>query len=342
MMDVQGSFPHSGAISLVENRQFDCRKPSIHDLVRTLEGGDYVRWLVDDLISNAPVHDRSCQHWINETAFFFSSHSHHIYFRFLAYYSVHKSLLDHSVEPGSYHVYRMTQGYNYLFPDYEDALFPGIRTVENLPSGTVCFRRAVLVPKCYATVLFQCKMQYEIRDKCLECDGRGLPGTGLSSFRTRVLAACGITDTPKQKSDPKLITIILRKPYTRWEGDRPSGFERVLENSKALISGLEKSFPQFVVKPLHMEDLSICQQVGYTHDADFLIGVHGAGLVHLWWLREKAVMIELEPFFEMGNPSFRTLARLTGRRYVGIPIRGSSGGVEVSVNEVIDKIKSHL
>lgn len=305
-----------------------------------MEGGDYVKWFVHDLISNRPLPKDTCQHWINETAFFFSSHAHHIYFRFLAYYAIHKSLLDHRVEPGGYHVFRLTEGYNYLFPDYERALFPGVIPITDLPDGNVCFRRAVLVPKCYATILFQCKMQYEIRDKCLACNGRGLAGTALRSFRTRVLAACGISDGPKRKSDPKLITVILRKPYTRWAGDHPSSFERVLTNSQELVAGLEKSFPDFMIKPIHMEDLSVCQQVGYTHDADILIGVHGAGLVHLWWLREDSVVIELEPYFEMGNPSFKTLAKLTGRRYIGVPIPGSSGGVSVSVESVVREIKS--
>ena len=304
-----------------------------------MEGGDYVKWFVDDLISNPPLVKNTCQHWINETAFLFSSQAHHVYFRFLAYYSIHKSLIDHSVEPGSYRIFRLTEGFNYIFPDYERALFPGVVPITDLPDN-VCFRKVVIVPKCYATILFQCKMQFDIRDKCLACDGRGLTGTALRSFRTRILAACGIEDRPKQKSEPKFITIVLRQPYTRWEGDHPSAFERVLTNSKELVAGLEKSFPDYTVKPLHMEELTVCQQIGYTHDADFLVGVHGAGLVHLWWLKEESVVIELEPYFEMGNPSFKTLAKLTGRRYVGIPIRGTSGGVTVDINSLIKEIKS--
>ena len=308
-----------------------------------MEGGDYVKWFVDDLISNPPLQQSTtCQHWINETAFIFSSHSHHIYFRFLAYYSIHKSLLDHHVEPGNYRIFRLTEGYNYLFPDYEQALFPSVQKITDLPDDSYCFKKVVLVPKCYATILFQCKMQYEIRDRCLECDGQGLTGTSLISFRSRVLTACGLTDTPKHKNEPKFIAVVLRKPYTRFKDDHPSSFERVLTNSKELITGLETSFPDFIIKSLHMEDLTVCQQVSYTHDADFLIGVHGAGLVHLWWLREEAVMIEMEPYFEMGNPSFKTLAKLTGRHYEGIPIDGTSGGVHVDVHDVINRIKSFL
>ena len=64
-------------------------------------------------------------------------------------------------------------------------------------------------------------------------------------------------------------------------------------------------------------------------------------MTDLWWLREDTLMMELEPYFEVGNRSFRTLAKLTGRRYVGVHIRGSSGGVTVNVGDVINQIKSH-
>lgn len=314
---------------------------SLFSLARTMEGGDYVKWFVDDLISNPSTPRTECTQWINDTVFVFSSSAYHIYFRFLAYYSIHKSLLDHHVEPGKYRIFRLSGGYKYMFPDYERALFPGLQPITDLTDSNFCFKKVVLVPKCYATILFQCKMQAEIRQRCLDCNGRGLPGTSLQSFRTRVLAACGIDEAKSDKPHSKLITVILRKPYTRWEGDHPSNFERVLTNSKELLDGLQKYFPNAVIKALHMEELTICEQIAYTHDAEVLIGVHGAGLVHLWWLREDALMMELEPYFEVGNPTFKTLAKLTGRRYVSLPISGTSFGVSVNVGKVVEYIKSH-
>ena len=306
-----------------------------------MEGGDYVKWLTEELITSKPMDQGSCSHWVNETVFLFMSDSHHIYFRLLAYYSIHKSLLDHHAEPGKYRILRTTEGYNYLFPEYERTLFPELETLMDMPDENVCFKKAVLVPKCYATIFFQCKMQYEIRDKCFQCNGRGLTGTSMMSFRHRVLSSCGLDDDRKNKENPKLITVILRKPYVRWEGDQPHHFERVLQNSDKLITSLQKEFPQSVVKPIHTEDLSFCEQVSYTHNADVLIGVHGAGLVHFWWLREDAQAIELEPYFETTNPTFRHLTMLTGRRYVSVLIPGSSAGVTVDENAVVKIIRQH-
>jgi hypothetical protein len=132
MDNVQGTFPHSGAVRLLKTNTSSCEAATIHHLANTMEGGDYVKWVVHDLISNPPLHQTDCQHWINETVFLFSSHAHHIYFRFLAYYAIHKSLLDHRVQPGEYRIFRVTEGFNYLFPDYERALFPSVQPMTDL------------------------------------------------------------------------------------------------------------------------------------------------------------------------------------------------------------------
>ena len=310
-------------------------------LEHTTEGGDYVKKLTEDVLKSRIRRIDECQHWINETVFFFSSHAHHIYFRFLAYYSVFKSLLDHKVDSHNYRIFRLSEGYNYIFPDYEKALFPNSEVFNSLKNIPTCFRKVVLVPKCYASVLFQCKMQKELLQQCFECNGKALTGTPLMSFRRRVLAACGLQDWQSKDSEKKLLTLILRKPYTRWKGDHPNDFQRVLTNSEELTNALIEAFPNTNIKPVHMEDLTICEQISYTHNADVLIGVHGAGLVHLWWLRNEALIVELEPFFEQSNPSFKMLSKLTGRQYQGISIMGGSGSVIVDVQKVIQKVKEH-
>ena len=65
-----------------------------------------------------------------------------------------------------------------------------------------------------------------------------------------------------------------------------------------------------------MEDLGICSQVELAHSADVLIGVHGAGLVHLWWLRNESLIYEVEPLSQILNPTFSMLAELSGHRYM--------------------------
>ena len=69
-----------------------------------------------------------------------------------------------------------------------------------------------------------------------------------------------------------------------------------------------------------MEDLPICEQIRYAHDADVLIGVHGAGLVHLWWIQEEALMFEFVPKYKISNPTFKELSALVGRNYYSVTV----------------------
>ena len=60
--------------------------------------------------------------------------------------------------------------------------------------------------------------------------------------------------------------------------------------------------------------------------------MHGAGLVHLWWLTDNALMFELVPQAQISNPSFQMLSTLTGRRYHGYVIKGTFEKIQITVN----------
>ena len=127
-------------------------------------------------------------------------------------------------------------------------------------------------------------------------------------------------------------------------GDKSSNFQRVLNNSKEMIAALNSSLPNTTVLPVYMEELPICEQIRQVHMSDVLVGVHGAGLVHMWWLRDDATGIdhELEPVYQAGNPSFKMLTTLTGRNYHSISIKGSTFQIVVDVNEVVVAVKKYI
>ena len=72
-----------------------------------------------------------------------------------------------------------------------------------------------------------------------------------------------------------------------------------------------------------------------------LLAVHGAGLVHLWWLRDDAMAIEMEPHYEAGNLSFKVLSKLTGRKYQSHFINDGWRTVNVNVKEILNILGSH-
>ena len=91
-----------------------------------------------------------------------------------------------------------------------------------------------------------------------------------------------------------------------------------------------------------MEDYELCDQIRIVHDADIYIGLHGAGLVHLWWLKEDSLVYELEPQYMVSNPTFSTLARLSGRKYKSTNIGGETKYVNVNISKIVKDLKKYL
>ena len=165
-----------------------------------------------------------------------------------------------------------------MFSDWEKILFRELYTVDyDLPNTTVCFQRVIFVSHSVSSVLFRCKMDRNVVRMCYKCtcNGRGLYDSSLYSFRDSVLSSCGLND--REKRIEKKLILISRRPYKRWQFDKIEKFERVLTNEGELVESLRKTFPGTNLTVAHMEELDICTQIGLVHDADVLIGVHGAG-----------------------------------------------------------------
>ena len=199
-----------------------------------------------------------------------------------------------------------------MHAEFEERLFgrSNLNLIEMAKEGlsTVCLRQAVLVPNAYASVPFRCKMDPSTRQKCINCAGEKDEAHPMVTFSERVRATCGL-DNNQKVTNTTNVSLISRKPYRRWKGDEANAtFHRVLVNEDQVVDALQKlkTDLNLHVEVFHLESMHICEQVAMAAMADVLIGVHGAGLVHLWWLAKKhATMIELEPRSQVGNPSFR-------------------------------------
>ena len=307
---------------------------------KVTENGDRTRHLLDGILKRKPESTSVCGEWINKTAFFYSGDQGiHIYFRMNAYFNLHRAILREGVAPGQFVIIRHSSYPKYLFPEWEKKLFPEMITIDELPNKTICFRKVILVPYSFACILFRCKMEYNIKNPCFNCKGRGLFGNSFYSFRHRVISSCGLVD--QEHHIGNRITIISRTPYKRWTKDTAEKFQRTLGNEGELVKALKNSFPHTNITVGHMEALDICTQIELAHSADVVMGVHGAGLVHLWWLQEDGLALEINPTFEEGNPTFKMLSTLTGRNYRSISASGSKHAVTVSVDRVIKELKSH-
>jgi hypothetical protein len=335
-------------VSLLRSLGSECRNMTLDNLAGRVEGGDYIMKAVKSIVANKSTESASvCKAWINETVFFFTAHRFHMYFRFLDYFNVHKLIGDmrkEFSEKGRPRIIRISGSDNYHFPEFDQALFPEVKAqaLEDIQGVRTCFRKVVLVPKSYASPIFQCKNRVMLRPKCSLCDGKGLNETDVATFRTRVLKACssrGLLPTKADKS--KLIVMVSRKPYLRNQNDKLDHFERVLQNEDELAEAMQQTFKNTTVEVVHLENLTICEQITYGHNADVYLGVHGSGLVHLWWMREDALVYEMEPYYQIGNPTFRLLSRLIGRNYHSEMVGGGFKSVRANLQSVLDNIKQY-
>lgn len=311
--------PRSNATQLVRAPgAVTCDAYETKGLVRVTQRYDPTRVLVFEALSSQPASVDDCEAWVEEPTFIFTSSCEHVYFRFMAWYSLYKTLFDHGAL-GSHKILRVDETHHvYMFADFEKKLFPGLYPVQELREKRLCFRKLVTSPWMYSSIPFECKQKRMLRPMCYACRGRNASQISpFTLFRKHVLSTCGVDDSIQTSSyrEPKKVVIVLRKQYKRHPFDAGK-VERVLENEADLLLGIQNHFPGAEVQGIHLEDLDICQQIAVVHSADILVGLHGAGLVHLWWLKDLAVVLELVPNYERDNPTFRMLSALTGTNYV--------------------------
>ena len=340
-----GHIINSGGVELLENDSVSCKSPNMNGLHRTTEPNDHTTKMIEESVQHPPSSKRSdCQRWINEPTFLFLGVNVHAYFEFITWYNVYKSILDQG-NIGSYKVFRVASGkFQYLFSDYEKLIFPGIEFVENMTKESVCFEKLILPPRGFSSLLFRCKMDPDIRSQCFRCDGKGRPGTAIRLFRMQALKVCLLDDSIPIAGyrNPKRIVIILRKQYIRHPGDNPGKFSRVLSNSDQLIAEIKNKFDVDVVS-FHGEDLPMCEQIRMVHDADIFIGVHGAGLVHAWWLQDNALLFEIVPSDQISNPTFKMLTTLAGINYKDFHIpQGSVPLISIDIKKFIDTLNATI
>ena len=340
---------------LRDNNINPCTNPIFDPMERYMAGGDYVKRLAKTSILSVPK--GVCHHWINGTTFMFMGFDTHIYFKYLSWFSLHNGIINYENHSGKKPslIIRIpeTQG-EFTHAEYEKNLFPET-TIMSLSDfsvandQTTCFEEIIVTPWAYSSTAFRCKMAdaiHRLRNKCYNCNSRDLHGTRYLTFRKRALAACTINemnpDPIKITDPPKKIVLQVRKAYTRNAKDSLTNFHRKLMNPKEIVDGLIKGFPNTTVEGMIAEDMSLCDQIKMAHNADVFIGVHGAGLVHLWWLQDHALLLEMVPSSQLSNPTFKMLSTLTGRQYYQyMGLKGSEMEVKVDVDDLVKKLKEH-
>ncbi|KAM4721955.1 EGF domain-specific O-linked N-acetylglucosamine transferase [Rhinophrynus dorsalis] len=174
------------------------------------------------------------------------------------------------------------------FTDYE------IIHLKTYDYKRVCFKEAVfsLLPRMRYGLFYNTPL-------ISNCHGTGL----FRAFSQHVLFRLNVTQRIL-KEEKIRITILTRS----------TEFRKIL-NLDELISAL-KTVPMFEVKVVDYKyrSLEFLEQLSITHNSDIFIGMHGAGLTHLLFLPDWAVVFELYNCED--ERCYLDLARLRGVHYI--------------------------
>ncbi|XP_014728829.1 PREDICTED: EGF domain-specific O-linked N-acetylglucosamine transferase isoform X2 [Sturnus vulgaris] len=174
------------------------------------------------------------------------------------------------------------------FTDYE------IIHLKTFDSKRVCFKEAVfsLLPRMRYGLFYNTPLI------------SGCHGTGLfRAFSQHVLHRLNITqEGPK---DGKIRVTILA---------RSTDYRKIL-NQNELVNALKTvSTLEVKVVDYKYKELEFSEQLRITHNSDIFIGIHGAGLTHLLFLPDWAVVFELYNCED--ERCYLDLARLRGIHYI--------------------------
>lgn len=130
----------------------------------------------------------------------------------------------------------------------------------------------------------------------------------LQTFSRRVLRHLEVSDSKasgETTSDKVVVTFIHRRGT------------RKLVDIEQHIAALQHRYTHARIQLIDLAALPFREQVQIVRDSDILAGVHGAGLTHGLWMRERAAMVEILPV-DLHHKGFRNLAGAMGHAYFSI------------------------
>uniref|UniRef100_A0A7S4D838 EGF domain-specific O-linked N-acetylglucosamine transferase n=1 Tax=Heterosigma akashiwo TaxID=2829 RepID=A0A7S4D838_HETAK len=152
----------------------------------------------------------------------------------------------------------------------------------------------------------------------------------FAAFRAHVLKAYDLWDVPPPKK-PQVTLSVRRRTAEKNVG-------RVCANE----AELEKVLREGNMMDYQVVDLgtkSFREQLKIMRNTNVLVGIHGAGHMHAYFLAEEAVLAELHPPYRLDR-HFRNAARMNGKIYLPyrvvndkISCKGSSDAITINAND---------
>lgn len=154
----------------------------------------------------------------------------------------------------------------------------------------------------------------------LECHDSAL----VKAFVSRVLSHYN-TSTPSRDADQVTVTFIHRTNT------------RKLIDEAEHIGALASAIPHMKLNVVDFAALPLTGQIDIIRGTDVLVGVHGAGLTHLMFLRPGSTVIEILPE-GFQHKGFRNLAQMLGLNFLRThaKMRGNASGSQQWQSDDVD------
>jgi len=115
---------------------------------------------------------------------------------------------------------------------------------------------------------------------------------------------------------------------------RSKAIERQVVNEDEVMSVLSK----YEFERYYLEDMSVAENISLFHEADFVVGAHGAGLTDLIYSTNTTV---IELFGSKVKVPYKELARTMDVNYESVICTPKSTDIVVEIGSLANTIESH-
>jgi glycoprotein 2-beta-D-xylosyltransferase len=162
------------------------------------------------------------------------------------------------------------------------AIFANVTYVQHLPSGGVCFEKAVLIPPGYMAHLWTRNRQFRMAKRC----------PSMTDAFVQFMVASH--DLGHVKMIPGLVILIDRIPYIAHPRSNPAKAERILQNMPRVRDMVAAHTNATEVRLVQFETMTFREQLELIRSTHVMIGNHGAGIAHLIFLQDGAHVLEFQ------------------------------------------------
>lgn len=142
----------------------------------------------------------------------------------------------------------------------------------------------------------------------------------LSEFRQHILKEFNVSDQTNENVNCESINVffLVRHNYVAHPRNPSGKITRQLSNEPEVLRELEKLFSNYrniKFSYNHFENLSMEEQLKIIVRTDVFIGIHGAGLTHVLFLKSNRVLVELISSFVQLPAHYQWLSKINNVKY---------------------------